>query len=568
MKRKIKEDLFNDTYSSIVQILFKLADPTFMYGELGRGSGKTTHIMAPRLDRIQNSMPGSCLVLGASTYKAIFDNILSAMMEYFSDTYERGIYYEIGKRPPRHFKECATYIHDYKHTISFHNGTVVQFVSADRPESMLGKNAAHLFIDEMLKIPKEKFLERIIPALRADRAKFGNSPYFMGITGFSSTPNFETDEDWFLEYEKNMNPDLLKCIVEIAYELDLRIAELQVAQREYNDKKIKKLETFVNRWQERLNDFRRGQTFYFRASSFSNIKILGIDYIQNQIKSISDEDMLNTSILAVRKTKVKNLFFGKFGKRNIFDDSYIYTYIDNYTADGAIENTARNLKYYDSNAPLILGYDPGPFTSIIAAQSKPKELRVLKNFWAIHPDQQPEIAKDVADFFKYHHPVHKRIFLYYDRAANQTNPKYREFYEQTADFNDTDALILKSELEKYGWSVTLMSLGWGTVRYFQLYRLLNILFSSPAEKHDKILIDKNECEELISSIYNSPVKKTDGRIKLDKSSEKKLEYNDQILYSTQLSSAFMYMLWGMYKKYLPASENKEIVPSGGGTYMM
>ncbi|MDR1340727.1 MAG: hypothetical protein LBK58_11845, partial [Prevotellaceae bacterium] len=76
MKSKLRDEIFNETYLSIVQILFKLADPTFMYGEVGRGSGKTTHIMAPRLDRVQNSMPGSCLVLGAATYKAIFDNIL------------------------------------------------------------------------------------------------------------------------------------------------------------------------------------------------------------------------------------------------------------------------------------------------------------------------------------------------------------------------------------------------------------------------------------------------------------------------------------------------------------
>jgi hypothetical protein len=55
---------------------------------------------------------------------------------------------------------------------------------------------------------------------------------------------------------------------------------------------------------------------------------------------------------------------------------------------------------------------------------------------------------------------------------------------------------------------------------------------------------------------------------LDKSSERKLEYIDQILYSTQIPSAFMYLLWGMYKKYLPASENQEITPSGGGTYLM
>jgi hypothetical protein len=65
-----------------------------------------------------------------------------------------------------------------------------------------------------------------------------------------------------------------------------------------------------------------------------------------------------------------------------------------------------------------------------------------------------------------------------------------------------------------------------------------------------------------------PVKKTEGRIMLNKSVERKLEYHDQILYSPQIASALMYMLWGIYKKYLPTSENKEIIPYGGGTYIL
>jgi hypothetical protein len=198
--RKYSDTTFLKVYLSVVQILVKLADPTFLFAELGRGSGKTTHILAPRIDRVQNDMPGAVLVLAASTYKSILDNILPGLMEYFYENYERGVYFEIGKEPPKHFKKCNTYIDNFKHTITFANGCVIQFVSCDRPESMLGKNAAHLFVDELLRIPEDKFTERIIPALRADRSKFGHSHYFMGITGISSTPNFETDEDWWTKY--------------------------------------------------------------------------------------------------------------------------------------------------------------------------------------------------------------------------------------------------------------------------------------------------------------------------------------------------------------------------------
>ncbi|MBS5624642.1 hypothetical protein [Butyricimonas virosa] len=562
-KSKVESDIFNQNYLSVVQILMKLADPTFLFGEVGRGSGKTTHMLSPRVDRVQNDMPGAVLVLGASTYKSIFDNILAGLIGYFQENYIRGIYYEVGKEPPRHFKPCTTFIDDWRHTVSFHTGTVIQFVSCDRPESMLGKNAAHLFIDEMLRIPEDKFTERIIPALRADRSKFGHSHYFMGITGFSSTPNFETDEDWWTKYEKDVDWDLIACIQEMAYELDIRLAELEIAKKEFNEDAIKQLTRFVERWGSRINSFRKGETYYLRASSFSNLKILGIDYIINQVKSIKDEDKLNTSIFSVRKQKVKDMFFGKFGKEHVFDDSYVYNLIDTFSADMQLEESSRNLKYCNSNMPLYAGFDPGPFMSIVFGQrqhGRPSTFRAIKNFWVIHPEQHEELAEKIDTFFKYHR--RKEIFLHYDRAANQNDPHYRKYYPLATDLNDTDAILLQKALVKRGWSVKLMSLNQSTIYHHQHYRLLNILFSKPDGRRDNILIDRNECDALISSINHSPIKRTDGRVQLDKSSEKELEYKDQAYYSTQIATAFLYLLWGEYKHLLPEDSGGNMGYSG------
>ena len=564
--RKYADDVFLKIYLSVVQILVKLADTTFLFCELGRGSGKTTHILAPRIDRVQADMPGAVLVLAASTYKSILDNILPGLMEYFYEHYERGVYFEIGKEPPKHFAKCNTYIDNWKHTISFANGCVIQFVSCDRPESMLGKNAAHLFVDELLRIPEDKFTERIIPALRADRSKFGHSHYFMGITGISSTPNFETDEDWWTKYEQNMDTELIESIQEIAYEIDLRLADLIVASNALDQVKTKKLEAFIERWSKRLTEIRRGQTFYARASSFSNIKILGLDYIENQIKSIKDPDKLNTSILAVRKHKVKERFFGRFGKEHIFDDGYDYTYIDSLSIDNKFDHTSKNLKYCDPNQPLYAGYDPGPFSSIEFGQRdrKAKKFRIIKDIWVIHPEQHEEMAIQINNFFKAH--KRKVIFLHYDRAANQRDPKWRDYYPLTGDMNDTDAILLKTALTKLGWNVTLMSMGQPVIYYSQHYRLLTKLFGKNDGDRDDILIDVNECEATVSSINHSPLKRTEGKILLDKSSEKELEYKDQPFYSTQLSSALMYLLWGEYNHILPNSERSKVAPSGAGTY--
>lgn len=552
-------------------------DPTFLFGEVGRGSGKTTHMLAPRIDRVQNDMPGALLVLAAATYKSIIDNILPGVLEYFLENYQRGVYFEYGKKPPAHFKKTniTEGIKNWNHTISFVNGTVIRFVSCDRPESMLGLNAAHLFVDEMIRIPEEKFIERIMPALRADRSKFGHSHYFMGMTGFSSTPNFETDEDWWTKFEKDMDLPLMECVTEIAYEVDIRMSKLLIAQSEMNTKEVEKLQKYINRWSERLNKrcddpeergLRVDQTAYLRASSFSNIKILGLDYIQNQIKSIKDPDKLNTSILAVRKTKVKDMFFGKFGKEHLFDDGIIYPGIERRSIDGEIEFTSKNLKYCNPNQPLIAGYDPGPFQSIIFAQEEKqkKTFRVLKNMWAYHPEQHVDLAEKIDTFFKNHRK--KEIRLYYDRAGNQRDPEYRKWYPLMGTLRDSDANLLAAALKARGWTVHLMNKGQETIYYEQHYRLLNMLFGKTHGSKVDILIDRNECEALVSSINHSPLKRDGKRLELDKSSEK-LEFDEQVMYSTQLSSAFMYLLWGMFNNLLPSSDRKKPTPQGAGTYI-
>ena len=567
MKKSDNKELFQPVYLSVAQILAKLADTTFLFCEMGRGSGKTTHIMAPRLDRVQNAMPGSVIVLVSATYKMVFETILPSLMEYFHEHYEQGVYYEIGKKPPAHFKECRTKITEWKNTISFVNGSVVQFVSCDRPESMIGKNTVHIFVDEMLRIPRDKFMERILPALRSDRSKFGHSEYFMGISGFTSTPNFETDHDWFLNYEKNMNKDLIPEIQEIAYHIDLRIHELEIARQTMDADEIKKLERFIERWSKRLTILRRGQTYYLRASSFSNIKNLGLEYIQTQMNASSNKDDFYTNILSIRKLKVKDMFFGKFSKKHLFDDGYDYRYIDAISLGEKIDEHCRHLRYYDKKLPLYAGYDPGPFSSIVFGQRnrKNKEFRVLKNMWVFHPEQQDVLAKKIDDFFS---TGRKEIILHYDRAANQRDPEWKKFYPNYREMgvNDTDAILLKNELTALGWNVILMSKDQKTITYQQHYRLLNLLFGKYDGKRDQILIDRNECDALVSSINHSPLKRHDGRLLLDKSSES-LPFEEQAYNSTQLASAFMYLLWGEYNKLLPDSDLSGETPQGAGTYL-
>ena len=110
----------------------------------------------------------------------------------------------------------------------------------------------------------------------------------------------------------------------------------------------------------------------------------------------------------------------------------------------------------------------------------------------------------------------------------------------------TDSRILKRELESYGFTVELMNEGQATVYHWQQFKLLLLIFGNRSNALPRILIDENECKNLCSAIMLSPLKKTDGRIELDKTSEVKVPLKLQAGLTTQIPSALIYLLFGRY----------------------
>lgn len=299
-----------------------------------------------------------------------------------------------------------------------------------------------------------------------------------------------------------------------------------------------RMERQLRLWQPRLDEMRRNASFYVRASSFVNKDILGPKFFQTQIDSMDMDEFLS-SICSVRIRAVVNKFFATYDReRHQFSDGYLYDSILKLDLREHFILTARYLRYYDPHDEIIIGYDPGHFSSMVCAQEKHlgQELRVLKEFWACYPDEQPHLAQQFHDFFG--EPANNRIVLYTDRAAN----KRREELERIT----TDAKALQRELESYGYSVSLMSEGQSTVYHWQQFKLLMLLFGERSNHLPRILIDENECPNLCSAIPLCPLKRTDGRIELDKTSELKVPLQRQAGLTTQIPSAFIYMLHGLY----------------------
>lgn len=552
-------------YMNMVQLRATIVDSNVLIAELGRATGKTEGIFGPRLIRVSDSMPGEVSFLVHKTYAALFTNVWPNIQGYFSrpimdgrrTILEEGKDYIVGAgKIPSHFKRPRRPIAYPKHSILLRNGHHLQLVSSDQPESVAGQSGVHAFIEEMKHQKGEKIKTRLFPALRGSPANIRMSPYYQGVTGVSDTARVDMGEDnWFEEYEKQVNMSLINEIVTAGLHVNqatFRIYETEDKSREEKNPialeairiYIEKQKRILNLWKPRLNDMRRNATYYMRASSFANKDILGPKYFKTQMESLSMDEFL-VAICAIRKKAVVDRFFVNYKpSSHQFSDSYKYESILRMDLKEHFRLTAFYLKYYNPREELLLGYDPGNFSSLVVAQEQsPEDTRVIKEFTCYAPHDQTDLARDFNDFFGTD-AKNKTIKLYYDRSGN----KRKEEWDQIS----TDAKILQRELESYGFRVELMNEGQSVIYYWQQYKLLQFIFGDRSNAVPRVTICENECPNLCSSIMLSPRKYTDGKIELDKSSERKVPLHLQAGLTTQLPSAFIYLLFGRYSERLPS----------------
>lgn len=549
-------------YLNKAQLLANIIDPNMLYAELGRATGKTEGIMTPRIIRVVNDMPGELSFLVHKTYVALMTNVWPNIQASFArmvsvggrerPLLEYGIDYVVGESQlPKHFRRPRYPISYAKHSVVFRNGAHLQLVASDQPESVAGRNAVHAFIEEMKHNSGEKLRSRLFPSLRGGSAEIRRSAYYAGVTGVSDTARVDLGEDdWFEQYEQKVDRRLIQDIVSVSLAVNRALArQAEIAAEAYATRdpilmerlriERERVAHFIAQWKPRLADMRRNAIFYIRASSFANKDILGPKFFQTQMDTLDTDEFL-TSICAVRHKEVTNKFFASYDRhRHQFQDSYIYDAIMSHNLRERFILTARFLKHYDPREPLYVGYDPGDFSSIIIAQKKDygQQLDIIKEFWAYYPQCQDHLAQQIHQFFG-PDAVNKTIHLYPDRAGN----KRREEIESVT----TDSRALKAALEGYGFTVFLYNEGAPTIYHWQQFKLCLLLFGERLPILPRVRIDENECPNLCSAILISPILRRGNTIELDKSSERKESIKRQAGLTTQLPSAMIYLLYGLY----------------------
>ena len=559
-------DKFINLYQNKAQALAHIIDPNKLYMVLGRGTGKTGYITAPRVLRVAEAMPGETSSISHKSFVALFQNVIPTVLSTFNTEItlpngtkrpmlREGLDYVVGQKDlPRHFKRPRFPMLFPERTIVFANGSNLQAVAVDRPDSIAGRSLVHAFFEEMKYSSGEKVRSRIIPAIRTSRLGAGsdahNSHLHGGITGVSDMGRVTLGEDnWFTDYEKDVNPQLIEDIVNLA--LIVNRAECQVIAGE----NVRSAQAKIDRYRPLLTQMRKEAVFYLRASTFMNRDVLGYDYFKTQLESLTESEFLS-SICSIGDRSRENLFFELWDEaRHTYSDGYKYTMLDKLTLTDTFTFDAGYLKHYDPAQKILIGYDPGAFASIVTAQMKTDEntLRVLKEFYVFPPDDIPDLARA---FNAYYGSVsrNKHVDLYYDRAGNKKNE---------ARLNETDAREFAAELRKYGWVVTLKNLGQRTIYYYEHHKLWKRLLAETEKRVPRIRIDANECPDLVSAMYCCKKIPGSSPVELDKSPERKVPIHLQAGLTPQIPSALTYLVWGLFERWYSGVRNGN---AGAGTF--
>lgn len=524
----------------------------FLYLILGRGTGKTTDILAVRIMDIAYDMPGCYIALVTDTYMNAIKNVVPVILEGWErNGYIQGIHYVVGHRPPDHFKKPYKPVQNWKHTMTICTGTHIKLVSMDRPSTGAGDSFQHIVGDETKYLPEQK-INKLTPAIRGEYVRFGKSVYYRGRTFTTDMPNINHREhDWILRMKKNMKPEQIKLILQTFFTLNDIRKELFIheellknsttagdkAKHQLDVKRIKKK---LARWEDRYTAIRKESTFYYEGSSYANADILTEGFFKDLIDTMLFGEF-KTSVLTISPTLEKGQrFYGNLSETNFHRDSYTYGNVDKQalTREG-ITTTSLDLKYVIHDAPIEAGLDPGNMCSLVTAQLHPdNKFRILKNLYTLSPEFLPELGEKLREFYKFH--KNKTVHLWHDRAANAWKDvgedqasKMKKAVEYDLDGNST------------GWSCTLMSRGQGNISHQQEYELVSAMclgfYGLPL-----LIIDKNECKELKSSLEKTRLiiredKHGNKTIHKNKTSEK-LALERLPMESTNLSDALKYLV--------------------------
>lgn len=200
------------TYFNRPQLMAQLIGARTTVIVAGRRTGKTDSIAAPYTLKMMQRMPGSTGGIVVPTFKHGLTNTLPGLFAAWERWgYKKGIHYVVGRRPPKSFAKPITEPHDWEQVIAFYNGSVAVILSQDRTGAANSLTLSWLLIDEAKFIDPVRLHNETFPANGGIKTHFSRHSFNHAVLILSDMPQSKKGS-WFLEYEKKMDPKIIRAM--------------------------------------------------------------------------------------------------------------------------------------------------------------------------------------------------------------------------------------------------------------------------------------------------------------------------------------------------------------------
>lgn len=487
----------------------------------GRGSGKTSGGIGPRVLHLSEVMPRAQVLLMADEYKRLHEVTLPGLKAFLQS--ELGLIEEVDyvshRKPPDNWPKPLFVPDDYDHVTTFSSGFSLCEVAMKITGSAAGFNAQAAIGDEWKYVDPKKFKAEVKPAIRGARKYYGELPEFQSVWLFSDKwPNKGADIRWMLDQRKEVNQDS----VDIIYALQLEILRLKKEMEEVSSNEaIYKRKNLIEHYESIANELRRDLVYVVEASSYENKENLGDKFFRDLRRDLTPYEF-RVAIENEDPDKSMEPFYPSFNEMNLYKSN----------AD------------WDPNKPLIIALDyQHNITPVVTAQwgringSPYTSLNFIHSLHTL-PGDIEDALKVWCDYFQNH--AQKLVYYIYDQTAIGRSPRKKTFKDLAYDY-----------LISRGWSVAEIYSGDTPdhdIKHEAIKKQLNV-FTDKAIKVNEI---RNEF--LIKSIYQSDAKLVNGKTKKAKESEKSKTVPPEE--STHYSDTFDQILHGVIEMELvPLSDD-------------
>lgn len=484
--------------------------PRNLIAVCGRGIGKGV-IQASRLLEFAQAMPRCSLGFVVPSVKRGLTNILPSILMHLNNWgYKKDIHYCIGHRPAKawHWAPPIWEPENYENVIQFYNGSYVTLISQDRVGTSNSMSLDGIIIDEAKFIDYEQLKNETFQANRGNEMYFSKCYLHHGMTVTSDMPVTKAGS-WFLNYEQQMDKDLVKLVEGLVYQIwkTKRQAAAHPERKEYYNRKLGQLRATAN-------EFRAHLTLYKEYSSIENLAILGKQFFYDMKRNLPVLTFA-TSILGLRLGISMDGFYSGLRPVNLYTAPNI-SHLDNlhYDFTKLQQEDCRMDNDVDPGLPLIIAFDANANINwcVVGQVGDDGKLRVIKSFYVKYERKIPELVDDFCRYYMYY--TFKQVIFYYDTTFISNN---------YALHNDDFHATIVSGLRREGWYVNDVCIG-KQMGHIEKQALINRMFMGRAAH--QVLINKDNNRDLLLSIQTAGVymgKKDKRGEKLAETEEDKLE---------------------------------------------